>query len=877
MRFRVLGPVRMSPRTPSATKPRAVLATLLVQFNSVVSTHTLIDELWSSDPPRTAATTLQVYVSQLRKALLAHSAEQPLVTSPPGYLIRVAPHELDLVAFEELRAQGREAFARDRYEEASPLLASALELWTGPALSGVPHGPVLESSAIRLDELRTEVLEQRIAADLKLGRHQELIGELLALAHEHPLRETLHCQLMVALYRSGRQSDALQAFQRARRALVEELGVEPGAELTRLQQRVLASDPSLVWRGGASARRAAAASSRPAGPVVWLPPQVADFTGREEELESGERLLLGRAGVASRVLAVSGRPGTGKTALAVRLAHRTAEFFPEGRVLLALRDAGGPAVAPAAAMATLLRRLGPPEEAGGGGAVAVPASEGELSDLLQLRTRGRKLLVVLDDAVSEAQVRPLLGALPDSTVLVTSRQALGALEGVRHLVLAELGQEEAEALLVAAGGPRMAGAPAAVREIAALCGRLPLALRVAAASVAARPHWTAEAFAQRLRDERTRLATLSLGDLNVRGSLLTAYQEVGPGLQRAFRLLSLAPLPDFPLWAAAALLAVDEPAAERDAEALVRAHLLEARRYPDRPAAVRYGHHSLLRTLARELLDQDAPEAVPGATWRLGQELLARARHADALLTPGRDLLARGTEAPAGAGGAVAPLAWFQDEAGAVAETVRRAHALGLWEPAYALASAVGGYFETCALWDDWQSSHDLAVDAARRAAAPHAEAVLVRSLGDLAWQRRQPGRAVDCYRLARMLFEQCGDRTGAARCLSGEADAMLGQGLAAPAERAYAQALTTAIEEGDARGETEALRGLALVSLHRGERAQAAEVLAQSAAAARRLGDRRLRSHVLRLASRAAAPDDQSATVESRPGVWLLNAPPPG
>ncbi|WP_197361905.1 BTAD domain-containing putative transcriptional regulator, partial [Streptomyces clavuligerus] len=260
MRFRVLGPVSMSPRTPSAAKPRALLATLLVRAGEVVPAHSLIDELWGTEPPRTATTTLQVYVSQLRKILAEdeHGADRPpegaepagglLLTRAPGYLLQIPDQEnaFDLPCFERLRNDGRAAHQERDFARASRLLHEALALWSGPALSGIPHGVRLESAAIRLDELRMEVLEQRIVADLRLGHHQELAGELLALANEHPLRETLHGHLMVALYRTGRGSDALRVYGRLRHSLVEELGVEPGPGLARLHERVLRRDPALT-------------------------------------------------------------------------------------------------------------------------------------------------------------------------------------------------------------------------------------------------------------------------------------------------------------------------------------------------------------------------------------------------------------------------------------------------------------------------------------------------------------------------------------------------------------------------------------------------------------------------------------------------------
>ena len=332
------------------------------------------------------------------------------------------------------------------------------------------------------------------------------------------------------------------------------------------------------------------------------------------------------------MLAVSGRAGSGKTTLAVRLAHEAADRFPDGRILLSMRDAGGQGIDPARAMTTLLRRLGAD---GSPASESVPCGVEELSDLLHRATRGRKLFLVLDDAVSEAQVRPVLSSVPDSTVVPTAAGAGRArgrtASGARRAAC----RQDAAQLLLAAGGARMGQEPDAVAEIARLCGCLPLALRVAAAGLAARPHWKASELADRLRNERTRLAALALGDLDVRSSLLTAYRDVGPEEQHAFRLLALAPLPDFAPWSAAALLGTSTAEAEQLAEELVRANLLEAHRSPGSRTPVRYGFHSLLRSLALEMLASEAePDAVREATERLGRATLTLARHADARLSP---------------------------------------------------------------------------------------------------------------------------------------------------------------------------------------------------------------------------------------------------
>ncbi|MEU0991409.1 BTAD domain-containing putative transcriptional regulator [Streptomyces sp. NPDC005953] len=932
MRFRVLGPVSLSPRTPSAAKPRALLATLLVQAGEVVPAHSLIDELWGNEPPRTATTTLQVYVSQLRKILAEGPATTTgglLVTRPPGYLLQIPDQEqdFDLPLFERLRTDGRTAYQRNDFAGASRLLGDALALWGGPALSGIPHGVRLESAAIRLDELRLEVLEQRIVADLRLGHHQELAGELLALANEHPLRETLHAHLMVALYRTGRGSDALRVYGRLRRSLVEELGVEPGPTLARLHERVLRRDPSLDWRAPVppipvDARPPAmrsdpgAASSTP-GPTAptlpvptlpiptppALPAAAPGFVGRHEELAQGERALRGGAGHPPvRVLAISGRAGVGKSVLALRLAHRLAGRFPDGQLLVCLRGPQGRPLTPLQAQAALLRGL-----LGDTAGPAVPTDPVELTDRLRRALNGRKLLLVLDDVASEEQVRPLLPPAEGSAVILIGRRTAAALDGAEHLVLDAVRPDDALELLRTAAGERITDDPAAAAEIARLCGYLPLALRVAAAALTARPHTTAAELAERLRDERTRLGVLREGDLDLRSSLLTGYQEAAPANQRAFRLLTLAPAPDFAAWTAGALLGVAPGAAHEVAEELVRAQLLEARP-GGRPA--RYGFHSLLRVLAVELRDADAGgrEQRRQAVERLCHAYLDLARYADGRLAPGRNwsahALSGGSAALDGTYRATlldraaivgsSPLGWFRDEATGLVESVRQAHAAGLWHLVWELADSATGYFHVCAAWDDWEETHRLALDAALRAGNTSAEAVVRYGLGDLAWQRQEGRRALEHFTAAQRCFDRVGDRTGAARCRIGMADILLGQGRLGAAARRYGRALDQCLAAQDLWGKVAALNGLALVNLRKGRRDTATGQLAQCRRWAERLGDRRWAEYTRRTAARLAqdmpvahesgapAPAVSGGAdgdvpgqyaVEVRPGMWLIGA----
>ncbi|MGW7192175.1 BTAD domain-containing putative transcriptional regulator, partial [Streptomyces sp. NPDC054838] len=477
MRFRILGPLEVCAGTgpgtahaPQAAKLRVVLGTLLVRAGEVVSVGTLIDELWPDAPPRTATTTLQVYVSHLRKVLRGADPEHgaaALVTRRPGYLLRVGARALDAVAFEELTRRGHEALLARDFAAAAELQRQALALWRGPVLSDTPHGPVLDGAAVRLGEARVTALDERIRAELQLGRHREVLAELQELVAEHRMHEEFHAHLMVALYRCGRQAEALRVFALLRQTLVEELGIEPGPASRELQRRILEGDPGL-----SRPRAPETAAATGAGPAAWptaadaaLPATDPYFTGRADELAELERLL--RSAPEGGCVAVTGPPGTGTSALAVEAAHRVADAFPDGRLFLDLRPgADGQPPRP-------VDRL--PGAADG---------------------RPRRVLLVLDHVASEAQVRPLLAAAPGAVVLLTAWRVPAGLPGLRCVVLGPWGPEQLPRLAglfadrAGAGGAAVAD-PDAVAETAELCGRLPLAVRAAAAQLAARPHWTA--------------------------------------------------------------------------------------------------------------------------------------------------------------------------------------------------------------------------------------------------------------------------------------------------------------------------------------------------------------------------------------------------
>ncbi len=882
MRFQILGPVQIGPPTPSAAKLRVILATLLVRANEIISAESLIDEIWGNDPPRTAMTTLQVYISQLRKILAvaedATGAESRIITSSPGYLIRVLPGELDLSRFESLYTQGKTAFDQHDFDTAAQLLRKALDLWNGPALSGVPQGPLLQAAVVHLTERRMNVLEQRVTADLQLGRHRELSGELMALTHEHPLHEGLHARLMVALYRSDRQSDALHVFSRIRRKLVDELGTEPGPALRDLHQRILRLDPAL-WP-------AAPAGRARSEPVVPLPRPTGNFTGRGETLAAAEAMLRSDNGATAHPLAVVGKAGVGKTAFAIQLAHRVADAFPDGCVLVNLRGAEGRALAPREALLRLLRRL----DAGRDRDTSpreLPSSVEELSDALQQRLFRRQLLLILDDAVSEAQVRPILASTSSSAV-ITSRRML-AVNDMRRITLDVLRPDEAETLLLTTSGTCVAEDRPALARIAELCGCLPLALRVAGAGLASRPHWSPAALAARLDDERVRLSVLAIGDLDVRASLLVGYQEATLTEQRAFRLLGLAPAPDFALWSASALLGAPPAAAEQVLEQLTQIHLLRTR--TSSGSGIRYGFHNLLRVMARELLTTEGTASVRAATARLCTVGLTLARYADSLLAPGRALPDTPAEDPAHADEVRlmdidwvrprnvvrdAPLRWFQEEIAGLVAAVRQSHAAKLWSLTWQLTDSLTGFFQVSAAWADWAATTELALDAARQAGNPAAEASVLRSQGDLAWQQRQVRQATTCYDLAMHQARRVRDQRAEARALIGLADVTLDQGLTERARTMYARSLVLCRTRDDLRGLTDALRGLALAELRRGRSDAALDRFTECRQVASQLGDRRWSEFARRAAeSIRVKPAPGTAAcpppVEVRPGVWLI------
>lgn len=590
--FRILGPVEVNGtqgRVPlSGAKLHTVLAALLLGRGQPVGNSRLSELLWGWEPPTTVHAQIYTYISRLRKYL---GPDVELVRQAPGYLIRTGSARFDLAEFEKAAELGRNALGRKRHEEASACLREALSLWRGPALANVTEF-LADAEGPRLAETRLAVLEDWVEAELALGRHRDLIGELTSLVAEHPLRERLRAQLMTALYRCDRQADALTVYQAGRRVLTEELGVDPGALLNQVHQAVLNGDlePALPFPAEAVDLAVPAGHRAPA----MLPPDVTGPSVRGKDLEWLKQALGSEPGNASgrvRRIQITGMPGIGKTALAVQAARACLDRFPDGQLYAELRRPDGSAKDPAEILRGFLRGLGEDPK----------RSSDDLDDLVRryrTATAGRRLLVVLDDAANDGQLGPLLPNSAVAGTVVTTRRYMASISGPDTLALRQLDRDQGLALLTAvAGENRVAAEPGAAAEIVRLCAGLPLALRIAGVRLATRPHWPAARLAQLLAVPATRLGELRFGELDVRQALLSSLDGVAAHSRRALsRLVALGNRP-FTTAEAASAMGLPGLAAERMLEDLVAAALLTMLGADDAGRPM-YQFHELVRLSA---------------------------------------------------------------------------------------------------------------------------------------------------------------------------------------------------------------------------------------------------------------------------------------
>ncbi|MDN3355648.1 BTAD domain-containing putative transcriptional regulator [Actinomadura sp. DC4] len=590
---RILGPldVRVGERPVRipAGRQQTTLALLLLNRGNVVGIDRLVDTVWA-DPPPTAVNQIAICVSRLRAVL---AGAPVIMTVPPGYRLVPELVNLDLDTVDAYAAAAEEMALAGDGRGAAARLRKAVGLWRGSVLEGMASA-VLRPVVARWDERRLTLIERYLELELEYEGAEAAIGELTALVAAHPLRERLRCLLMSALYRGGRQSDALAVFRAARDLLVEQVGVEPGPELRATHEAILRGtlpDPE-------AEPRPVAVPARPR----MLPHDLPDFTGRTEQVRELAASLrpAGRTDLA--IVAVSGPGGVGKTALAVRVAHTSAGEFHDGQLYADLGGLGRAPREPREVLGHFLRHLG-------ADLTIIPAGGEERAEMYRHLLAGRRVLVVLDNAHDETQVQPLLPGDGPAAALITSRFRLTGLSGAAHVELGVFSDEQAVALLYRTLAPKRVAAEAAEAvRLAALCGRLPLALRIAASRLAAKPHWTLADLSERLSDERRRLDELTHGSLAVRSSIALSYRALGPRAARLFRCLGLLNAPDFAASRAAPMLGVPPEEAADLMEQLVDARLLEA---TGRDAAyrLRYRFHDLVRVYARERAwEIDGPE-----------------------------------------------------------------------------------------------------------------------------------------------------------------------------------------------------------------------------------------------------------------------------
>lgn len=776
VRLRLLGSLELHTGqreiSVGGARQRIVLSMLALNHDRVTTVEQLIDAVWDTEPPSTARGQIQFCISALRKQFTDAGEPTAITTDHAGYRLSTESIELDSVEFVQLVAASRDLVAEGRLAEAADALRAGLALWRGLALAGV-NSDVVQREAALLEDARIAAVEERVRLDLALGRHEELIGELFTLVDEHPLRERRHGFLMLALYRAERQAEALEASRRARGVLVDELGVEPGAELRALETAILNRDPALDLR---------AASARPDAPepavgeeqlIVprQLPASIADLTGREEQIAEIHRLLgetadpADRCGTeqAVRIVAISGRGGVGKSTIAVRAAHELREAFPDGQLYGEFR---WPDEEPASrkVLERFLRALG-------GSAAVVPDEPQEQVELYRTLLANKRVLVVLDGVTSEEQVKRLLPGSPTCAVITTSRARLSGLCGARRLDVDALDESRSLELLAhVVGARRVREGRESALGLVRFCGGLPLALRIVGARLAAKPHWRIADLVDRLADDSKRLDEFNHRGLELRSNIGITYQDLGARAKRLFRLIALVRAPDFPGWVAAALLDENLTRAEDVLEVLIDARLVDAVDYPGKPT--RYRMHDLIWAYARERLFETEPGAERDAVqrrvigaWLALAEQAHRTEHggdfnilhgsAPRWWPPGGrtpvDLLA---DLDAGGG-------WWEVERTGLVTAVHQAASCGFDDLCWDLALTLVTLFEAKGHFEDWQQTTQVALELAQRAGNRDGEAAMRYSLGLLRMFQHRFAESEQCFSTAMAVFEETGNRHG--------------------------------------------------------------------------------------------------------------------
>jgi DNA-binding SARP family transcriptional activator/tetratricopeptide (TPR) repeat protein len=831
--FQLLGHV--SARSESGEIPlgsarqRAVLAALLVEPGAHVSLDQLVDWVWGTAPPRSARQTLHSYVSRLRSVLDDHDG--PLLERrSSGYVLEADDSTVDLRRFRALVAQARQADG----DAAGALWQEAMGLWRGRPFGDL-DSDWLRSTAVRLEAEHLAAVLDHNDLLLRSGEHARLLPDVAAAAEKHPLDERLAGQLMLALYRCGRQADALAHYRLLQERLADELGSDPGPELRELHQRILRHDAEpAVPDGTSDADRGAPASAAPSPPAsaaaadrpprpAQLPLDVTGFTGRSDDLRRLDELLLpgagdGLAGRTVVITAIRGTAGVGKTALAVRWAHQVAHDFPDGQLYVNLRgyDPDQP-VRPTDALARFLAALGVPER-------DIPLDDDERAARYRSELAGRRMLIVLDNAGSVAQVRPLLPGSGASTVVVTSRDSLAGLvvvHGAHRIDLDLLPAADAVDLLRRLIGDRVDADPVAAELLAERCVRLPLALRVAAVLATSQPDRSLADVAAELADRQERLELLDAGGdpyAAVHAVFSWSIQHLPEQAARTFRRLGLHPGPDLDQYVAAALTGLEPGAARRMLETLVSAHLLH------RTGHNRYGMHDLLRAYATRLTAmEDTSEDRDAAEDRLLGYYQASVFAAVGTLYPGTVLYRPEVTEPVTPAPDLAERAdahgWLQAERSCLSAIAEHAAAHQRSGYVVGLARMLNRYLSSSHTVD-LITINTHALGAAERAGDLNGQAHVLRQLGVGYARVSRYEMAVDHYNRALALFQQTGDAVGEALTRIYRANVDYLRGDPKRALEGHDRAIALARQAGHRFVEAIALTNLALVEERLGHHA---------------------------------------------------------
>ena len=801
MEFRLLGSLEVAlegrPIALGGPRERATLMALLLRANEVATVPYLVDAVWER-PPASPETNLRTYVSSLRRRLGTRADGTPRLVTRGGYQLLVDDGELDLATFERWVGAGEDAWLRGDLVTAAGTYCQALRLWRGDP-DDQRVGPLLRAELARLGERRLAVTERSCQVRIETGDHQAVIEELNGLVPRHPLREELWVQLITALRRAGRRAEALTAYDTARTRLAEELGIEPGERLRRLHTELLMADT--------------------ASPVLLaqLPADPPSFTGRAVEVEA----LLALPHRPEGLVAIDGMAGVGKSTLAVHAGHVLSPHYPDGHLFVDLHGHSPETrpADPADALDQLLRVLGVPGE-------QVPERLEARAALYRSRLAGMRVILVLDDAASEDQVVPLLPGTPGSLVVVTSRRRLTGLDDAVLLSLDVPPLADAVALFTrTTGADRLAGEPADVVAAVELCGRLPLAVRVAAARLRHRPQWTVASLVDRLRRTADRLSELDSGSRSVEAAIELSYVDLDEPHRRAFRLFGLHPGADLGVDTAAALAGTTADRAERLLEDLVDVHLLGQRR------AARYQFHDLVRVYAMRRAAREDPGE--DAVDRLLDHYVDTVRAATAMLYPvGGPAEKSCVDDPASS-------AWLADELPNVLASAAWAAAHDRPAHVVQLARSLDRHLRVRCRFGDAEILQSHALRAARVTGDSVAEALARNSIALVRHRQGRLGAAAAGFEAALSVARAAGDARGEVTALTGRGRTRFQLGTFDAAAEDFTRAVELSRATGERAEERSGLLGLGYTDYVRGRYGSAATHFGAALRVARVAGDR--------------------------------------